>query len=140
MRQREEAIQEILGWLKAGKGSLGLRRLEYDPLAPVRADRLNAIHIHCIKDKTIKSTTCDRYGYPKVQAVNLLFECWMTPETNHVLFYEEFLRIMQAGIFSVNTTSIVLTEKIGPFDGGVPGSKALQIHTELRYVDLGITG
>lgn len=139
MRQREAAIQEILGWLKEGERALGLKRLKYDPLAPVRADKLNAIHIHCAKDKTIKSTTSNRYGYPKVQAVNLVFECWLTPETDHVSFYEAFLAIMMDGVFSHKTTTISMTEKVGPLDGGVPGAKVLQVHTELRYVDYGIT-
>lgn len=138
MRQREAAIKEILGWLKAGKSALGLSRLEYDPLAPVREDKLNAIHIYCDKDKTIKSSTDDRWGYPKVQEAHVVFECWMRPETDHVAFYEDFLRIMQAGAFIEPTTSIILTEKVGPFDGGVPNAKTLQIHTELRYVDLGV--
>ena len=138
MRQREAAIKEILGWLNAGKDALGLKRLEYDPLAPVRSDKLNAIHIHCTRDRTIKSTTRNRYGYPKVQAAHVVFECWLKPEMDHTAFYEEFLRIMIAGEFSTNTTSIALTEKVGPFDGGVPDAKVLQLHTELRYVDMGV--
>ena len=138
MRQREEAIKEILEWLRAGRASLDLKRLEYDPLAPVRADKLNAIHIHCTRDRTVKSTTKDRYGYPRVQVANVVFECWLKPDTDHVSFYEEFLRIMIAGEFSSNTTSMVLNEKVGPFDGGVPDAKVLQLHTELRYVDMGI--
>lgn len=140
MRQRETAIREILEWLRAGKDALGLKRLEYDPLAPVREDRLNAIHIHCVKDRAIKSGTGDRWGYPKVQEAQVVFECWMTPGTDHAAFYEDFLRIMQAGVFAVPTTSIVLNEKVGPFDGGVPNAKVLQIHTELRYVDEGVGG
>lgn len=140
MRQREAAIGEILEWLKAGKDALGLKGLEHDPLAPVREDRLNAIHIHCVKDRTIKSSTDDRWGYPKLQEAQVVFQCWMTPDTDHVAFYEDFLRIMQAGVFAAPTTSITLTEKVGPFDGGVPGAKVLQIHTELRYVDEGVGG
>lgn len=140
MRQREAAIKEILEWLRAGKDKLGLKGLEHDPLAQVREDRLNAIHIHCVKDRTIKSSTDDRWGYPKLQETQVAFQCWMTPDTDHVAFYEDFLRIMQAGVFASPTTSIVLAEKIGPVDGGVPGAKVLQINTELRYVDMGVGG
>lgn len=138
MRKREEAIGEILTWLKAGKDLLGLKGLEHDPLAPVRADRLNAIHIHCVRDRTVKSANRDRWGYPKVQEAEVVFECWLRPETDHAAFYEDFLRVMFAGSFGDPNTGISLTEKVGPFDGGVPGAKVLQIHTMLRYPDSGV--
>lgn len=140
MRAREAAIEEILGWLKEGRAALGLRGLEHDPLAPVREDRLNAVHIHCLKDRTIKRTTADRHGWPREQAAEVVFECWLTPNADHVEFYEAFLRVMLAGRFSDPKTRIDMTEKVGPFDGGVPGAKVLQIYTELRYVDAGVDG
>lgn len=138
MRRREAAIREILGWLKDGRKTLGLKRLEYDPLAPVRVDLLNAIHIHCTRDRTVKQANRDRWGYPKVQAAQVIFECWLQPDEDHSAFYEAFLRVMFAGEFSDPNTRINMTEKVGPFDGGVPGAKVLQIHTELQYVDMGI--
>lgn len=138
MRAREAAIEEIQGWLRDGKDSLQLRRLEYDPLAPVRADRLNAVHIHCTRDKTIKATNRLRHGYPMVQSATVLFECWLKADADHVDFYEAFLRVMLSGRFSCPTTALNITEKIGPFDGGVQGAKCLQILTELRYMDEGV--
>lgn len=138
MRRREAAIKEILGWLKAGRETLGLKGLEYDPLAPVREDRLNAVHIHCLRDRTVKSANRDRRGYPKVQEAEVVFECWLKPEADHVAFYENFLRVMFAGRFSDPNTDLGMREKVGPFDGGAPGAKVLQIHTVLRYPDEGV--
>lgn len=138
MRKREEAIDEILAWLKANKDALGLGGLERDPLAPVRADRLNAIHIHCVRDRTVKSANRDRWGYPKVQEAEVVFECWLKPDADHVAFYENFLRVMFAGSFGDPNTAIGLTGTVGPFDGGVPGAKVLQIHAMLRYPDAGV--
>ena len=138
VRAREEAIAEILDWLRAGKSSLQLKRLEYDPLAPVREDRLNAIHIHCTRDRTVKNSNRLPHSFPRIQAATVIFECWLKAEADHVAFYEAFLRLMLAGKFSCPTTTINMTEKVGPFDGGVPGAKVLQIHTELMYTDAGL--
>jgi hypothetical protein len=138
MRRREEAIHEILKWLREGRAVLGLNGLEYDPLAPVREDRLNAIHVHCVRDRTVKEANRDRWGYPKVQEAEVVFECWLAPNADHADFYENFLRVMFAGRFADPNTRIRMTEKVGPFDGGVPGAKVLQIHTVLQYPDSGI--
>lgn len=138
MRAREAAIEEILDWLRDGKDALQLKRLEYDPLAPVRPDRLNAVHIHCTRDKTVKTTNRLRHGFPTVQAATVLFECWLKAEADHVAFYEAFLRVILNNRFSCPTNTLSITEKIGPFDGGVQGAKCLQIITELQYMDAGI--
>ena len=98
---------------------------------------LNAIHIHCTTDKTVKQANRGPYGFPRVQEASLVFECWLKKDCNYVEFYEHWLWIMCNGQFKNRFTNLILEEKVGPFDGGVEGAFVLQLHAKLRYVDDG---
>jgi len=136
MRQREDSIKEIMDLLLAAKDDLDLNRLKYDPVAPVRADKLNAIHVHCGRDKVIKTSNKQRHGYPKTQSVQVIFESWLKENHDHVSFYQNFVKTVLSKPLS-NGNKIEISGICGPFDGGVPGSKCFQVFTELQYTDYG---
>ena len=136
MEQRELAIIEIRGRIKAIAVDTGLKHLKRTPTAQVGEDNLPAVFIHEGNDEIFKTSNRDWRGFPHYRRVQVLIELWVKDPADIKALYttvrnEIFAKPLVCG------AKLEETGANGPFNNGVPGLLGMQLIMALTYVDYG---
>lgn len=138
MIEKENAIVEMAGWLKAAKTALGLDTVARTPSSPVDNDRFPAVFIHEGDDAIIKYSST-RTGYPVVRRADVVFEMWAGKSVDIRALHQAIRTLLFSSRLTTAECDIRETKTFGPFNGGIPHTRTMQLIIGLTYKDAGPT-
>ena len=134
MIKREQAVQEIKGWIVDEAAAHGLKAIKRTPTAPPNV--FPAVFIHEGDDVIVKPSRQKWHGYPAERAVELIIEMWTLEDTDIKALFGQIRNLLFAGKLS-NSCGMKELRAYGPFNGGVQGAVCMQIVLALSYTDSG---
>ena len=135
MIAKENAIVEITGWISEARDTLGIKTVRRTPSSPASSDDFTAVFIHEGDDTIIKYSST-RTGYPVTRKGEVAFEMWTKKGVDVRALYRALRTLLFTKSLSV-PVDIREIKTFGPFNGGVPHTRTMQLIVGLTYKDVG---
>lgn len=140
MEQRELGMVEIESRLNTAlMTTYPLKALLRLPDRAISEEDVPAVLIIEGKDTVYEYSKRGPLGYPVKRALEVFIECWDYTDGDVWDLYDQARKAVLAskGILVADKVFIVETGAFGPFNNNFTRSKALQLHLQMTYTDVG---